>query len=188
MDYSLPTTPVVIVGGRFTAVNTSLTASWSSTDPYSGIVQYQYAIGTSAGGDDVLVWTSAGTATQATATGLALANGVTYYVSVIAMNGAGAWSAVGTSGGVTVDTSQPSTPVVTTGGAYTAVTTSLTASWSSTDPYSGIAQYQYAIGTSAGATNVVGWTSARRCHSGHGHRPYALHGSDLLFFGESHER
>ena len=160
VDYSLPATPVVVTGGAYTAVNTSLTASWSSSDPYSGIVQYQYAIGTSAGGANVVGWTSAGSATQATVTGLTLANGVTYYFSVKAMSGAGLWSAVGSSSGITVDYSVPTTPVVLTGGAYTAVNTSLTASWSSSDPYSGIAQYQYAIGTSAGGTNVAGWTSA----------------------------
>ena len=159
VDYSLPATPVVSAVA-YTAVNTSLTASWSSSDPYSGVAQYQYAIGTSPGGANVVGWTSTGTATQATATGLTLANGVTYYFSVKAVSGAGLWSAIGSSSGTMVDCSVPTTPVVVTSGAYTSSGTSLSASWSSSDPYSGIAQYQYAIGTSAGAANVVGWTSA----------------------------
>ncbi|MEJ5298183.1 MAG: hypothetical protein WHZ52_09120, partial [Armatimonadota bacterium] len=46
-DLSPPTTPVVTDTGRFTSSASVLSASWSSTDPESGIVEYQYAIGTS---------------------------------------------------------------------------------------------------------------------------------------------
>lgn len=60
---------------------------------------------------------------------------------------------------IAIDTTPPSTPVVTDDGDYTTSITELHASWSASDPESGIAGYQYAIGTSAGATNVVGWTS-----------------------------
>lgn len=52
----------------------------------------------------------------------------------------------------------PTTPVVTDDGAYTTNTTQLHATWTATDPV-GIAEYQYAIGTSVGATNIVNWTT-----------------------------
>ena len=50
----------------------------------------------------VLAWTSAGTATERTITGLSLETGQTYYVSVKAQNGQGLWSEVGSSDGITV--------------------------------------------------------------------------------------
>ncbi len=58
------------------------------------------------------------------------------------------------------DLTPPTTPVVTDDGAYTLNTDRLSFSWSSSDPESGIAGYRYAIGTSPGAADVVGWTDA----------------------------
>ncbi|BCW97388.1 MAG: hypothetical protein KatS3mg024_0215 [Armatimonadota bacterium] len=165
VDTTPPTTPSVADGGRFTSKATELTASWTSSDPESGIVEYQYAIGTSPadpGSGYVVGWKSAGTATQRTETGLSLQNGVTYYWYVKARNGAGTWSAVGVSNGITVDTTAPTTPSVTDSGRFTSKATELTASWTSSDPESGIAEYQYAIGTSPtdpGSGYVVGWRS-----------------------------
>ena len=103
-DTTPPTTPVVIDDGEYTSSKTSLNATWSSSDPESGIVEYQYAIGTSPRDTDVVDWTSAGTATEATRTGLNLILGATYYFSVKAKNGKGLWSEVGTSDGITVTT------------------------------------------------------------------------------------
>jgi len=47
-------------------------------------------------------WTSAGTATEKTITGLSLTPGQAYYISVKALNGQGLWSEVGSSDGITV--------------------------------------------------------------------------------------
>jgi hypothetical protein len=66
------------------------------------VAEYQYRIGTTAGGGQVVGWTSVGTATEVTRSGLHLTDGTTYYFSVKAKNGGGMWSAVGTSDGVTV--------------------------------------------------------------------------------------
>jgi parallel beta-helix repeat protein len=60
---------------------------------------------------------------------------------------------------IPIDTTPPTPPVVTDDGKYTSSAGMLHATWSSLDPESGIAEYQYAIGTSPGDTNVVGWTS-----------------------------
>lgn len=62
---------------------------------------------------------------------------------------------------ITLDQSPPaSVAPVTDDGAYTTNNTQLSASWSaSSDGESGIAAYEYSIGTSPGATDVVGWTS-----------------------------
>jgi hypothetical protein len=165
-DTTPPTTPVVTDDGATTTSTSQLHASWSATDAESGIAEYQYAIGTTAGGTDVLAWTTTGTEGEVTRTGLDLSQGVTYYFSVKAKNGAGLWSEVGSSDGIAVavpeppsDTTPPTTPTVTDDGATTTSKNRLSASWSSTDPESGIAEYQYAIGTAPFESDVVGWTS-----------------------------
>lgn len=38
--------------------------------------------------------------------------------------------------------------------------TTLSANWLSNDPHSGISEYEYAIGTSPGLTDILGWTSS----------------------------
>ena len=160
-DDTAPSKPVVTDDGASTTSLTELHATWTSSDPQSGIVEYQYAIGTTAGGTDVANWTSVGTNTEVTRTGLKLTWGTAYYFSVKAKNGQGTWSSVGSSNGIQVtDATPPSTPVVTDDGASTRSASQLHATWTCDDPESGIEKYQYAIGTTAGGTDVVGWTSA----------------------------
>ncbi|MCE5324310.1 DUF4962 domain-containing protein [bacterium] len=57
------------------------------------------------------------------------------------------------------DTTAPSTPVVTDDGQMTACLSQIHASWVSTDSESGITEYQYAIGTTVGGTDIAGWTA-----------------------------
>ena len=101
-DSTPPTTPSIADDGVTTTSTSELHAVWSSSDTESGIVEYSYAIGTTAGGNDVVDWTSAGTATEKTITGLSLTAGQTYYISVKALNGQGLWSEIGSSNGITV--------------------------------------------------------------------------------------
>ncbi len=64
-------------------------ANWTtSTDTESGLLEYNYAIGTSSGATDVVPWTNNGTNTSLTHTGLSLISGTTYYISVKAKNNA----------------------------------------------------------------------------------------------------
>ena len=102
-DFSDPTTPVVTDDGAWTHLFTQLHATWSAQDPETGIVEYQYCIGTAVGACDTVGWTSLGLATEVTKTGLNLQDGETYYFNVKARNGAGHWSGVGSSDGITVD-------------------------------------------------------------------------------------
>ncbi len=112
-------------------------------------------------------WTAVGNVLSVTKTGLSLTNGQKYYFSVKATDNAGLVGSATNSPGQTVDTTPPTAPPAvydgTTTGVETSTTTSttqLSANWSaSTDSISGISGYQYAIGTTAGGTNVVGWTS-----------------------------
>ncbi len=86
----------------YTTSTSSLRASWSATEPESGIQYYEYAVGTTPGGADVRGWTSSGTNTSLTIDGLSLSVGAKYYVSARATNNAGIGSPAATSNGVTV--------------------------------------------------------------------------------------
>jgi phosphodiesterase/alkaline phosphatase D-like protein len=81
-DNTVPSKPAVADDGASTTSLTQLHAIWSSTDAESGIAEYQYTIGTASGGTDVVAWTSVGTNTQVTKTGLTLTAGMKYFVSV----------------------------------------------------------------------------------------------------------
>ena len=159
VDSTLPTTPTVTDGGAFAASASELAGTWSSADAESGIVLYEYAVGTSLGATDVRDWTSAGDATSMTIGSLALLDGMTYFIGVRATNGAGAKSEVGNSDGITIDLTPPSQPTVTDDGAFTTVGTELHGTWSSIDAESGIARFECAVGTTPGGTDALGWTS-----------------------------
>ena len=162
-DTTAPTTPAVTDDGTYTTSVSQLHATWTSSDPESGIAEYQYQITRDlTTGTVIVAWTTTGTTASVTKTGLTLSSSVTYYFSVKAKNGDGLWSAVGYSNGIKVDTSAPSLPSsVTDDGVYTPSTTQLHATWTtSTDSQSGIAEYQYQIKRdSTTGTVVVAWTS-----------------------------
>jgi len=156
-----PTTPVVTDDGQYTASLTQLHASWESQDLESGIDHYEYAIGTTPtdpGSGYVVPWTSTGTAKSVTKS-VTLTQGRTYYFYVRAYNLDGLMSQ-GVSDGITADATSPSTPVVTDDGAYTGDSSQLHCSWAATDPESGIANYDYFVGTSPSTADVVPLTSA----------------------------
>jgi hypothetical protein len=78
----------------------SLSANWSGFDAnVSGLANYQYAVGTSAGGTDLVDWTDNGTVTSITVNSLSLHTGQLYFVSVRAVDGAGNTSAAVSSNG-----------------------------------------------------------------------------------------
>ena len=86
----------------FQGNNDTISASWVFRDPQSGVEEYLWAIGSYPYGEDIQELVSVGTATRATNSnllGLLEAN-TTYYVTVIAVNGAGL-RANKTSGGIT---------------------------------------------------------------------------------------
>ena len=108
VDGTPPTTPVVADDGQYTASRTQLHATWGSSDPEAGVVEYQYQITRdSAAGAVMVPWTSTGTSAQVTRTGLSLIQGVKYFFSVKARNGVNLWSAIGASDGIFVDVNVP---------------------------------------------------------------------------------
>ena len=146
----------------YTTDATQLSANWTATT--GSATGYQYAIGTTPGGIDTKSWTSAGTATSVTATGLSLPNGTTYYVSVRTVYNS-LYSSTATSSGQTVDALAPVMGAVydgSTSGAekqYSNSLTSISANWSATDAVN-ISSYTYAIGSTAGGHDIAGWTNA----------------------------
>lgn len=68
----------------------SLSANWSGFNANaSGLARYDYSIGTTAGATDVKTWTSNGTSTSVTATGLTLQTNKMYYFNIRAVDNAG---------------------------------------------------------------------------------------------------
>ncbi len=169
-DQTPPTTPLVTDDGLYSTSPDTLHASWSASDPETGITEYQYAIGTQPGLTDTADWTSAGTATEITRSGLTLTSGTTCYISVKAKNGAGMWSDVGVSDGILVEYTPPSQPAVTDEGAFSASADTLHASWSASDTETGIVEYEYCIGTAPGLSDVASWISAGTSTSGESYR------------------
>ena len=100
IDNTPPSVDAVTDEGSYTPSTTELKATISATDAESGIVAYQYAIGTTAGDNDIADW--AASTADVTKTGLTLSAGSTYYFSVKAQNGAGLWSAPADSDGIKV--------------------------------------------------------------------------------------
>ena len=87
---------------RFQGNDNAIAAAWSISDLQSGVVEYQWAIGTTPYGDDTQTFESVGMATSAINTQLSsnLQDNTTYYVTVLAINSAGL-SANVTSDGIT---------------------------------------------------------------------------------------
>lgn len=101
LDTTSPEPPTVTDEGDSVSSATMIHATWSAADPESGIALYQYAVGSTPGGNDVAGW-SATTETEAVIAIPEQQVGAVLYVSVKAKNGAGAWGEWGVSDGVTV--------------------------------------------------------------------------------------
>ncbi len=107
-DIKTPTTPVVTDDGVYTAVKGNLRARWTSTIEEGSIGECRYAIGTTAGGTNLINWTSAGTSMEINRIDLTLQNVVTYYIAVQARNSLGNyWSDIGVSDGIVTDFIKP---------------------------------------------------------------------------------
>ncbi|HLH32848.1 MAG TPA: hypothetical protein VKY31_16725, partial [Terriglobia bacterium] len=98
-DTAPPGKPVVTDEGKLTANQTQLAASWTADAPASGISSFQYAIGTTPGGTNIVPFTSTAQNSVIVA-GLNLQANTTYYFAVKAVSGAGFVSDIGVSDGI----------------------------------------------------------------------------------------
>lgn len=107
VDYTAPDTINWVNDGIGTDIDTVttpgvLSANWATSfDANTGVIAYEYAIGTTPGDTNVLSWTSNGLTTAVTHAGLNLIHDTTYYFAVRAINGAGFKSVVSVSNGQT---------------------------------------------------------------------------------------
>ena len=144
----------------YTSSLNSLSGNWTGfIDAASGITDYQYAIGTTSNGTDVKDWASNGLDTSFTYTGYELINTQVYYISVKAIDMVGNVSDTVSSNGVIADHENPGVGLVLRDKAFTNTDT-VYASWSGfADSLSGITEYEYAVGTTRGSTDLLDWTS-----------------------------
>ena len=103
-DATPPLTPVVTDEGETTTNYSQLSAWWESDDPETGIIGYEYRITQDdpVDGEVVKDWTSI-QVNRTTVYALELLVGKVYYFGVKAQNGAGQWSEVGYSDGITIE-------------------------------------------------------------------------------------
>jgi len=150
-SYPPPNIPVVRDGtgadASFTTSLTQLSANWDAVmDPESGIEKYWCAIGTSPGTSqgsaNTLAWTDNGQLTFINATGLTLAEGVTYYFSVKAENGVGLQSLSATnSNGLVVLPLDASSPAVSGVTAQNITANTATVAWTTDEGATTLVEY-----------------------------------------------
>jgi hypothetical protein len=167
IDYTPPAIGTVYDGLYedivYTGTADSLTAHCSGfNDSFSGIQYFEYAIGSTPQGSDIVDWTLNNTDTTMIHIGLSLTNGTPYYFSVRATDFAVNVSSVASSDGVTVDIENPVSGVVYDGAgedeSWTNSFTTLEGNWSGfSDAVSGLQYYEYAIGDSPVDSNTVDW-------------------------------
>jgi len=148
IDKTAPMSPATVTDdGATTFLTTQLHATWTaSSDPESGIMQYEYLIRQdSTSGTIIVNYTSVGTATEATRTGLSLLTGKTYYIGVRAKNGAGLYSATRYSNGILVqaDTTPPTGTISINNGALYTTTPMVTLTLAATDNSGVVSQMQF---------------------------------------------
>ena len=166
IDLSSPTAGTVNDGPgpdiSYTSSLNTLSGNWTGfTDFTSGIVDYQYAIGTTVNGTEVKNWTSNGIDTSFSYLDYTLTNSVAYYISIKAIDMVGNVSDTVSSNGVVVDYEIPLVGLVVDGidgdKAFTNTDT-IYASWTGfADSLSGISHYEYAVGTTQGGTDIITW-------------------------------
>ena len=112
--------PIVIDDGQYTTPATQLHAYWiSQGSPDSATVENQYSIGTTPSATDVVGWTSTGTDTEVTQTGLSLTHEQIYYFNAKSKNSAGVWSRINSSDGIIVNAHLPVINSITPSGSET---------------------------------------------------------------------
>lgn len=143
-----------VVSGMWQSAVSAPSFTWTGATATAGIDGYYVYLGTDEIGESTEYVTSAAYTSPELTTG-------TYYLRLrtkdTAGNVADEWATLFS---FRYDSSAPETPTVEDDGQYSGSRTKLHAAWMSVDPESDIEEYQYAVGTSPGATDVVDWTSA----------------------------
>ncbi len=156
-DTTPPEGVIVTTEGPFTSSNTQLSASWTeSHDLESGVRGYDFAIGTTPGGVDILGYTNVFTTLSHTQTGIspAIADGVTCYISVRIWNNNDLFT-VSTSDCIRVDTTPPAIPAMKPEPAYASGTVNIVSCDAVTDAVSGGVTYSFDCSTDPAFGSVL---------------------------------
>ena len=137
----------------YTNSSSTLSAWWDSFSS-SASLTYYYALGTTAK-NNIVDWTSNGTSTSVTLTGLSLLNNVNYFISVFAINSEGGTSDTISTDGIMIDTEAPVISSVSESDWY-GVGKNAQVVIIATDNGL-IANYDISVGTSAGSDDVISW-------------------------------
>jgi|GEM_PF-2352723 len=138
----------------------ALSANWA----YAACAEsYEYAIGTTQGGTDVVGWTSIGSESHVTRSGLSLAEGETYYVSARAVVGLIPGDPT-SSDGITVDLTAPTSQVIPLPDEETALT--FTVTWSGGDALSDVKNYDIQVSEAQAPGTWGNWLTATTATSG----------------------
>jgi hypothetical protein len=151
----------------YSNITSSLSAKWNAyLDDSLGVYTYQYAIGDTLA-NNIKDWTNNGTDTKVTVTGLELVNSTTYYFSVRIKNSSGTILQTLKTDGVFIDTQSPVIASMQDGtdndvdwyGAASKAKIILNVTENS-----GIANYEYSVGTEAGEKDIFNWVfRPRQC-------------------------
>ena len=148
----------------WTNVTASLSFNWDDfNDSLSGISYYEFSLGTSSGGEEVVSWTEVSRLDSLVTLLTTLTNRTTYYASVRAIDNVGNVSATATSDGLAIDTDVPTMNYIREGSTgeldIQNVDSVIAVRWQASDssPGSGIDFYEVSLGTTAGDSNTVGW-------------------------------
>ena len=160
VDTYLPLAPATVSDSSGADIDyssdlTAMSANWATVADSAGY-KICFGKGELPNNCDVMPWTDNGASTSFATSGLSLSHGETYFARVLAYNFAGTQGAPGNSDGVLVDTAKPGTPAVTDDGDFFST---LHAQWTADPGLSGIIEYQVAVGATAGATDVLDWTT-----------------------------
>ncbi|MEW5761528.1 MAG: hypothetical protein AB1779_12265, partial [Candidatus Thermoplasmatota archaeon] len=149
IDTTQPSAGSVSDTGEYTNLNV-LIVEWSGfSDDISGIVDYEYAVGTTKFGTEITSFTPCGIEKKLIIK-LGFEEGKKYYVTVRARNGAGLLSEPACSDGIIIDTLPPDTPIpYCPSGNYTNKS-SITWVWEDVN-----ASYYVYIGSSYGKEDII---------------------------------
>ncbi|MCP4912111.1 MAG: hypothetical protein GY909_03240 [Oligoflexia bacterium] len=166
-DGTAPTLPTGVSFSGTASATSSKTINWTSSTDACSFSHYEVSLGTTAGGNDAVDWENVGDVNSKffSAIAPALTTATDYYLNVRAVDSAGNTSAsvstlawqVDTC--IATDTTNPSDPssLVLSGDAQ--IDSSRSLSWSASTDGCAFSHYMVALGTSAGGTDIVGFTN-----------------------------
>lgn len=163
-DGTAPSDPSSLNLSGTSSTTTSKTLSWTASTDSCAFSHYEVAIGTSAGASDVVAFTDIGNTTSHQFTGITLSTSTDYFTSIRAVDLAGNTSSDVSSVAWQVDTcvqsdvTPPTNPSGVTVTGNGGPTSSPLHSWTASTDSCGLSHYEVAIGTSAGASDILTFT------------------------------